>query len=105
MHSVKNRFLMRVKNLTPGVWNACRWNTVVRDLLVIGGCIATEPTSLPAFFHFFRLLPSMLRQRRLIAQRRRANDRYLTMWFAGNQKHAGQVFVPAPVTEIAARRS
>jgi len=105
MHSVKNRFLMRVKNLTPGVWRTCRWSTFWRDLLVIGGCVLMEPSSLPAFVRFARELPSALRQRRVILSRRRAPDSYLMLWFAGPGEHHAQTFSPPPVAEVAARRS
>jgi GT2 family glycosyltransferase len=104
MHSVKNRFLMRVKNLTPGVWKACRWRTLWRDLLVIGGCIAAEPTSLPAFARFARALPRAIRQRREILSRRKAGDTELAPWFAAEGSQA-RTFSPSPVIEAAARRS
>ena len=36
MHSVKNRFLMRVKNTTAGVCRRCWVPMIARDLLVLG---------------------------------------------------------------------
>src|SRR5262249_35423985 len=46
MHSVKNRALMRLKNLTPGVWRNYWASMTARDLLVIGACLVSEPRSL-----------------------------------------------------------
>lgn len=91
MHSVKNRFLMRVKNLTAPVWRQCGWSTLRRDALVVGGCLLAEPTSLPAFWHLLRSLPRALRQRREIMARATDADRDIASWFG--QCHAA----PAPV--------
>jgi len=82
MHSVKNRFLMRIKNATAGVyrrhWLAMTW----RDLMVLAGTLLWEPTSLPAFWHVARKLPHKLRQRKLIMSRRRVTDEELLRWFS-----------------------
>ena len=37
MHSVKNRFLMRIKNATPGLYRHCWLPMTARDLVVVGG--------------------------------------------------------------------
>ena len=50
MHSVKNRFLMRIKNATPGLYRRCWLPMTARDLVVIAGCLVFEPRSLPAFW-------------------------------------------------------
>jgi len=81
MHSVKNRFLMRIKNATAGVSRRCWLSMTTRDLLVIGGSLLWEPSSLKAFWHVFQCLPRALRQRRIIMSRRRATDRDLAAWF------------------------
>ncbi len=81
MHSVKNRFLMRIKNATPGLWRR-HWRTMLwRDLLVIGGTIL-EPASLPAYWHLARCIPRALRQRAEIMRRRRVSDEVLARWFS-----------------------
>jgi GT2 family glycosyltransferase len=81
MHSVKNRFLMRIKNATPGIYRRYWLPMTVRDLLVIGGALFWEPSSIPAFWHMARCLPRALRQRRIIMQRRRTGDEELAAWF------------------------
>ena len=50
MHSVKNRFLMRIKNIS---WDLYRRNwaaITLRDLVVIGACLVREHSSLKAFW-------------------------------------------------------
>ncbi len=81
MHSVKNRFLMRIKNATWGLYRRYWWQMTLRDLIVIAGSILTEPSSLPAFWHVARCLPRALRQRREIMSRRRVSDADLAQWF------------------------
>jgi GT2 family glycosyltransferase len=81
MHSVKNRFLMRTKNMTAGVFRRFWLPITMRDLLVIGGCLLWEPTSLPAFWHLARCFPRALRRRNWIMSRRRVSDATLATWF------------------------
>jgi len=81
MHSVKNRFLMRIKNVTAGVYGRCWLPTTMRDLLVVGGSILWEPTSAAALWHVARCLPRALARRRVIMARRRAGDEELAQWF------------------------
>jgi GT2 family glycosyltransferase len=81
MHCVKNRFLMRVKNMTWGLYWRYWLPATLRDLVVISGCLLYEPTSLPAFWHIAKSLRRAFQQRRLIMSRRRVDDRALARWF------------------------
>jgi GT2 family glycosyltransferase len=81
MHSVKNRFLMRIKNSTSGIYKRYWLPTTLRDLVVVGGCLVSEPKSLPAFWHIARCLHRALRNRRIIMARRRVTDADLARWF------------------------
>ena len=85
MHSVKNRFLMRVKNLTWPVWRRCWASALARDAAVVGACLLVEQSSLPAFWHFFRALPGALRQRRAIMARLSPEAAGVARWFAGGE--------------------
>ncbi len=81
MHSVKNRFLMRIKNQS---WkNQLRFllPTAWRDLQVIGYVLLFERSSLPAFRLLFGLWRSTLRKRHVIMSKRRASDAYIGDWF------------------------
>jgi GT2 family glycosyltransferase len=81
MHSVKNRFLMRIKNQT---WkNSLRFlfPTLWRDLLVVGYVVLFERSSLPAFWSLFKLYSETLHKRRLIMKNRQVSDAYISQWF------------------------
>lgn len=92
MHSVKNRFLMRIKNMTGGLYRRFWIATTLRDLLVVGGCLLWEPRSLPAFWHFLRCLPRAIEQRRHIMRRRCVSDEAIAAWF-----NATPTAKPAPM--------
>ncbi len=94
MHSVKNRFLMRIKNTTPGVWRRCWLPTTARDLVVVGACLLCEQTSLEAFWRIVQLFPGAVRRRRAIMRRRRVTDDALAHWFSSQAEDGGQA-VPA----------
>lgn len=81
MHSVKNRFLMRIKNMTPDLYRRYWLPATARDLLVIGGCVFHELSSLPAFWRTARCLPRAIAKRRRIMARRMASDGYMALWF------------------------
>jgi GT2 family glycosyltransferase len=83
MHSVKNRWLLRIKNMTPGVYRRYWWPITVRDLIVIGGCLVREWSSLPAFWLVLRNIRSTLAKRHVIMQRRRVADDQMAEWFSG----------------------
>jgi GT2 family glycosyltransferase len=81
MHSVKNRFLMRIKNATPSLYRRYWLPMTLRDLLVVGGAMFWEPASLPAFWRVAKCLPRALQQRRQIMARRRVSDEELLELF------------------------
>jgi GT2 family glycosyltransferase len=81
MHSVKNRFLLRLKN--EGAWLALRnapWE-LTRDLLVVGAAMTVERSSFPAIVWLWQHRTRVLRKRRLVQQGRRVSDRDLARWF------------------------
>ncbi|HLJ51340.1 MAG TPA: glycosyltransferase family 2 protein [Bryobacteraceae bacterium] len=82
MHSVKNRFLMRIKNATGGLYRKHWIPATARDLLVAGGCLFWEFKSLPAFWEFLKCLPRALEARRTIMSRRRITDEEMAHWFS-----------------------
>lgn len=82
MHSVKNRFLMRIKNTTPGLYRRYWLSMTARDLLVLGGALFWEPSSLPAFWRLAGCLRRAWRQRRLIMSRRKVSDDAMASWFS-----------------------
>src|SRR6202451_3404416 len=82
MHSVKNRFLMRIKNMTPDLYRR-NWMAITgRDLLVIGACLLHEHSSLKAFGFVLRHWKRVLAKRREIMSRRKVQDDDLASWFS-----------------------
>jgi len=82
MHSVKNRFLMRIKNMTPDLYRR-NWMAITgRDLLVIGACLLHEHSSLKAFGFILRHWKGVLAKRREIMSRRKVQDDDLASWFS-----------------------
>lgn len=81
MHSVKNRFLLRLKN--EGWYLALRNAPfeLARDAMVIGAALTIERTSLPAFGWLWRNRARVLAKRRAIQRKRRVSDRRLAEWF------------------------
>jgi GT2 family glycosyltransferase len=82
MHSVKNRFLMRIKNMTPDLYRRNWLSITARDLVVIGACLLHEHSSLKAFVYLARNWRRVLEKRREIMRRRKAKDEYISSWFS-----------------------
>jgi GT2 family glycosyltransferase len=88
MHSVKNRFLMRVKNLTGPVWREAWFDTLRRDLLIAAGCLVVERASLPAFARLALGLPRAWRKRREIQLKRTVSGDEMAAWFRQGTSYA-----------------
>jgi hypothetical protein len=82
MHSVKNRFLMRIKNATPHLCRRFWAPMIARDLLVLLGILVAEQRSLAALPRLARCLPRALRSRRIIMSRKVATDDAIARWFS-----------------------
>jgi GT2 family glycosyltransferase len=81
MHSVKNRFLLRLKN--EGLYLALRNAPfeLTRDLVVIIAALTIERSSLPALTWLWKNRRRIMEKRRAIQSRRRVSDRDLAGWF------------------------
>jgi len=82
MHSVKNRFLMRIKNMTPDLYRRNWLSITTRDLIVFSACILRERSSLKAFWYMAKNWKRVVAKRREIMNRRRAKDDYIASWFS-----------------------
>jgi GT2 family glycosyltransferase len=82
MHSVKNRFLMRIKNMTPDLYRRNWVSITARDLVVVGACLVREHSSLRAFWYLARNWRRIVAKRGEIMRRRRAKDDYISSWFS-----------------------
>src|SRR5947209_9230356 len=73
MHSVKNRFLMRIKNISPDLYRRNWLSITARDFTVLMCCLLWEHTSLRAFWYLGKNLTRVLAKRRLIQSHRRVD--------------------------------
>jgi GT2 family glycosyltransferase len=81
MHSVKNRFLMRIKNMTGDLYLRNWFSITARDLVVLGCCLVREQSSLKAFWYITRNWRHVMEKRREIMSRKRVDDDYIASWF------------------------
>src|SRR6202165_3699514 len=81
MHSVKNRFLMRIKNISSDLYWRNGLSITARDLMVVICCLLWSPSSLRAFWFLGRNLPRLLAKRRRIQASRRVDHKYMASWF------------------------
>ncbi len=82
MHSVKNRFLLRIKNMTPDLYRKNWLSITARDVVVVGACLLHEHTSLKAFVFLARNWKRVWAKRQEIMKRRRVKDDYISSWFS-----------------------
>src|SRR4051812_3759217 len=101
MHSVKNRFLMRMKNITPDLYRRNWFSITVRDLVVVGCCLVREQSSLKAFAYVAQNWRRVLAKRRDIMSRRRVTDEYLASWFSYSPVSRP---APKPSTRVLSRQ-
>jgi len=106
MHSVKNRFLLRIKNITPDLYRRNFFSITARDIVVISCCLLWERTSLKAFPFLFRNWRNVLAKRRDIMSRQRVDDAYMASWFDFEpvSKPAPKKFAAATTRSKATRR-
>jgi GT2 family glycosyltransferase len=81
MHSVKNRWMMRIKNVTAGLYWRNFVSITTRDLLVIAGCLTREFSSLRGYGIVVRKWPHLRQKRSQIMRKRHASDADLARWF------------------------
>jgi GT2 family glycosyltransferase len=80
-HSVKNRFLMRAKNISWGMYLRFFLPITFRDAQVIGYCLLVDRRLASALGAVWRLRGNLSKQRDAIQKRRRVGDGELRRWF------------------------
>jgi GT2 family glycosyltransferase len=100
-HSVKNRFLMRMKNATWPLYLRNFVPVTARDLAIVAYCLLAERGSLPAFSTALRSWKKMLAKRRIIQRRRRVTNSYLQSWFHFRPTTVPVTALPAPANREA----
>lgn len=80
-HSVKNRFLMRLKNAALGTWLRLILPVTWRDLLILGYSVVVDRRLLSALGFVWKNRKATLRKRQLIQSRRRVAEGEIRAWF------------------------
>jgi GT2 family glycosyltransferase len=80
-HSVKNRFMMRMKNAGAGLWVNFVPQIIDRDLTIVGYSLLADRNLLSALFYPLKTWRAVVRKRRIVQSRRRVRDRDLMRWF------------------------
>jgi GT2 family glycosyltransferase len=106
MHSVKNRFLLRMKNISWHLYRRNFLSITLRDVVVICCCLLWEHTSLDAFRFLVLNWRNVMAKRRDIMARRRVDDAYIASWFSFEpvSKPAPKKFAAALTRSKATRR-
>jgi len=82
MHSFKNRFLLRIKNLDAGTYLRFLFPITSRDLLALGYVLLRERSSLRAFPLLLRAAPRAWSVRRALQRHRRVSPGKMRSWFS-----------------------
>ena len=88
LHSVKNRFLLRINNAGRGHLRATFLRTFLRDAVVVAGCLTVERTSLEALRWLAQNRARLLAKRAEIQGRRTVPDPDLARWFTDDPRGA-----------------
>lgn len=80
-HSVKNRFLLRLNNMTWSLYLRDFLRISIRDAAVVGYVLVREWTSVGALAYVIRHLPRLWKKRRVIQSRKRIEGPELDRWF------------------------
>jgi GT2 family glycosyltransferase len=82
MHSFKNRFLLRIKNMDFGTYARFFIPVTIRDAAALIYVLVREWSSLPGIVHLVRAFPRTWEWRRSIMARRTASPRDIRSWFS-----------------------
>jgi GT2 family glycosyltransferase len=80
-HSIKNRFLMRAKNISVGLYLRLLIPITARDLLIFGYCMLFNRGLLSGLSLFWSERKAIQEKRRWIQSHRTVSDRELVRWF------------------------
>ncbi|MFQ5741063.1 MAG: glycosyltransferase [Acidobacteriota bacterium] len=95
-HSVKNRFLMRAKNMDWAVRKKCFPYLWVRDLGILLYLLCIEWSSLPALVQIWRLRKTMRAKRAAVQSSRTTPPHQIASWFAFKPQAREPSPVPIP---------
>jgi GT2 family glycosyltransferase len=82
MHSFKNRFLLRIKNMDIATYARFFVPITVRDIAIFAYVLMREHSSLPGIPLLIRAIPETWAMRKSLQRRRRASAREIRSWFS-----------------------
>jgi GT2 family glycosyltransferase len=85
-HSIKNRFLMRAKNISLTLYLRLLIPVTARDLLILGYCTLFNRGLLSGLNLFWSKRKSLREKRKWVQAHRRISDRELAHWFANSPR-------------------
>jgi hypothetical protein len=80
-HGVKNRFLLRMNNMTGRLYWKNFWHITIRDVAVIGYVLVREWGSFGALIYVIKEFPRLWKKRQVIQSRIRIAGPDLDRWF------------------------
>jgi hypothetical protein len=80
MHSVKNRYLLLIKNELPYTLVRHVWSILLYDLKILIYLVLFEQSSLKGLWQVIRLLPQTFRWRKFIMAHKKVNGPYMLNW-------------------------
>ena len=90
-HSIKNRFLMRAKNISWPLYARLFLPATLRDAQVIAYCLLLDRRLASALTAVWKLRHDLRRKRKIIQSRRRVPDNQLLRWFFNRSDRGSQV--------------
>ena len=81
LHSLKNRYLLRIYHQTAGNLVRTFFPTLARDVAALGWVLLRERSSLAAYAWLWRNRRDLLRRRRRVQGRRTVPPRAIDRWF------------------------
>jgi GT2 family glycosyltransferase len=84
MHSFKNRFLLRLKNMDAGTYARLLFPITARDLSALAYVLVRERSSLRAFPLFLRAAPQAWATRKALRRHRRVSPKQMRTWFSNH---------------------
>jgi GT2 family glycosyltransferase len=85
-HSIKNRFLMRAKNLSWPMYLRLFGPITLRDILIFGDCLLFRPQLLSGLKVLWTQRDAIRKKREWIQSRRRIADAEMVKWFSNRPR-------------------
>ncbi len=85
-HSIKNRFLMRAKNVSLALYLRLLISITMRDILILGYCLLRKRTLLTGLGYVWARRKAVWRKRKWIQSHRRVSDGVIACWFSNRPR-------------------